>query len=150
LLLLVNEAVDRECQKLKIDRSDFRFSRKDVRAWTQWADTTLKRHLARLEDMEYLLVHRGGRGQSFVYEMIFESTNNPSKPQFPGLIHAYNLKKSGVNGEKSAPSPRQVRGMSGPGSSAETRATTGRQPVFASETEKCMSMRHGSVGNGAS
>ncbi len=70
----------------------------------------MKRHLARLEDMEYLVAHRGGRGQSFVYELAFVPTENGSKPQLPGLIHAYNLKKSGVNGEKSAPSPRQVRG----------------------------------------
>ncbi len=29
-------------------------------------------HLHRLEELEYLLVHRGGRGQSFVYELLFE------------------------------------------------------------------------------
>jgi hypothetical protein len=146
LLLLVNEAVERECQRLKIDRCDFRFSRKDVRAWTAWTDSTLKRHLARLEDMEYLVVHRGGRGQTFVYELAFTPTENASKPQFPGLIHVYNLKKSGANDEMSAPSPRQVRGMSGPGSSPETRATTGRQPVFASNHENRIS---GSVTHGA-
>ena len=28
-----------------------------------------KLHLHRLEELEYLLVHRGGRGQSFVYEL---------------------------------------------------------------------------------
>src|SRR5437867_1246295 len=63
--------------------------------------------------MEYLVVHRGGHGQSFVYELVFVPTENSSKPQLPGLIHVYDLKKSGVNGEKSAPSPRQVRGVSG-------------------------------------
>jgi DNA primase catalytic core len=147
LLVLINEAIDRECQKLKIDRSGFRFSRKDVRAWTAWTDSTLKRHLARLEDLEYLVVHRGGRGQSFVYELVFVPTENSSKPQLPGLIHVYNLKKSGVNDEKSAPSPRQVLGMSGPGSSAETGATTGRQPVSTSENGNRM---YRSVAHGAS
>src|SRR5205807_1240414 len=68
LLVLIHEAVERETKPLKIERSDFRFSRKHVRAWTAWGDSALKKHLARLEDMEYLLVHRGGRGQSFVYE----------------------------------------------------------------------------------
>jgi len=102
-----------KCEKLKIDRSDFRFSRKTVRAWTAWSDSTLKRHLARLEDLEYLVVHRGGPGQSFVYELIFVPGENASKPRLPGLIHVYDLKKSGVNVEKSAPSPRQVTGVSG-------------------------------------
>ena len=32
LLGLVNEMVSAECQRLKIERSDFRFSRRDVRA----------------------------------------------------------------------------------------------------------------------
>jgi hypothetical protein len=66
LLLLIDDAVKGECQRLKMERSDFRFSRRDVRAWAAWGDTVLKKHLGRLEDMEYLLAHRGGRGQSFV------------------------------------------------------------------------------------
>ena len=33
LLLLIDEAGHRECQRLKMERSDFRFSRRDVRAW---------------------------------------------------------------------------------------------------------------------
>jgi hypothetical protein len=135
LLLLIHDAVEQERAKLKMDRCDFRFSRKDIRAWTEWTDTTLKRHLARLEDMEYLLVHRGGRGQSFVYELIFEPSGDASKPQFPGLIHVYNLKKSALRSEKSAPSPRQVRGVSGGSPSSETRVTTGSKTVFASEHE---------------
>ena len=48
-----------------------RFSRRDVRAWAPWGDTVLKKHLARLEDLEYLLVHHGGRG-GFVYELLFD------------------------------------------------------------------------------
>jgi hypothetical protein len=139
LLLLINDAVEKECQKLKVDRCDFRFSRKDVRAWTAWTDSTLKRHLARLEDMEYLLAHRGGRGQSFVYELVFVPTENASKPQLPGLIHAYDLKKSGVNGVKSASSPRQVRGVSGGGPTPETRMNTGSNGVFGTNAEKRMS-----------
>ena len=35
-----------------------------------WGDTQLRIHLARLVELEYLLVHRGGRGQSFEYELL--------------------------------------------------------------------------------
>jgi DNA primase len=49
---------------------DYRFSRRDVRASTGWGDTQLRLHLGRLEELEYLLIHRGGRGQSFVYELV--------------------------------------------------------------------------------
>ena len=47
----------------------FRFSRRDVRDHTGWGHTQLKIHLHRLEEMEYLAIHHGGRGQSFVYEL---------------------------------------------------------------------------------
>ena len=71
-------------------REKFLFSRKDVRTYTEWGNTQLKVHLHRLEDLEYLMVHRGGRGQSFVYE----------------------LNWSDSKGEKSGPSRGEVGGMS--------------------------------------
>ena len=69
--------------------SDFRFSRRDVRGLRAWGNTQLKMHLHRLEELEYLLVHHGGRGQSFVYELLFVRGENPTKPRFPGLIQVY-------------------------------------------------------------
>ena len=56
-----------------MERADFRFSRRDVRASRAGAIRSSKVHLHRLEELEYLAVHRGGRGQSFVYELLFES-----------------------------------------------------------------------------
>jgi hypothetical protein len=70
LLGLVNDMVTSACQGT--DRADYRFSRRQVREFTGWGHTQLKTHLKRLQDMEYLLVHRGGRGQSFVYELLYE------------------------------------------------------------------------------
>ena len=67
-----------ECERLQMERGDFRFSRRDVRAYTGWGDTQLKVHLHRLEELEYLLVHRGGRGQSFVYELLFDAPGRGS------------------------------------------------------------------------
>jgi hypothetical protein len=49
-------------------RVDFQFSRRDVRAYTGWGETQVRLHLDRLQEMEYLIVHRGGRGQTFLYE----------------------------------------------------------------------------------
>ncbi len=64
---------------------DFRFTRRDVRAWYGWGDTELKIHLDRLEEMEYLAAHRGGRGQSFVYELVF-APGEDLEGAVPGLI----------------------------------------------------------------
>jgi DNA primase len=127
LLLLVDEMVSAECERQKIERADFRFSRKDVRAFTAWSDSQLKKHLHRLEELEYLLVHHGGRGQSFVYELVFERQADSTRPVLSGLIEieklagcAYDAKKSGVNGEKSSPSLPQVLGVSGGGAGEES------------------------------
>jgi len=133
LLLLTDEMVSQACEQKKIERPDFRFSRKDVRAFTAWSDSQLKRHLHRLEELEYLAVHHGGRGQSFVYELVFERQPDSGKPVLPGLIeaeklaaYAYDAKKSGLEGEKSGPSLPQVRGVSGGGAGEESPVLTRR------------------------
>jgi len=86
LLLAVDAMVTSECERLKMERADYRFSRRDVRAYTGWGDTQLKIHLHRLEEMEYLLIHRGGRGQSLVYELMFARPSDSGKPVLGGLI----------------------------------------------------------------
>jgi DNA primase catalytic core len=92
LLLLVDTMVAAECKRQKIERSDFRFSRRDVRAATGWGDTQLRLHLGRLEELEYLLAHRGGRGQSFVYELAFAVQGDGGGPVMPGLIDVEKLR----------------------------------------------------------
>jgi hypothetical protein len=96
LLFLVEQMVAGACAEQKIERSDYRFSRRTVRQHTNWGDSQLKKHLHRLEEMEYLIVHRGGRGQSFVYEL----------DNLYG--YSYDAEKSGVEAEKSAPGRPQA------------------------------------------
>jgi DNA primase catalytic core len=97
LLLAVDTMVTAECERQKMARSDYRFSRRDVREATGWGDTQLKIHLHRLEEMEYLLAHRGGRGQSFVYELVFARQADSGKPTLPGLIE---IEKLGIDKPK--------------------------------------------------
>jgi DNA primase catalytic core len=93
LLLVVDEMVTAECERQKMERSDYRFSRRDVREATGWGDTQLKIHLHRLEELEYLLIHRGGRGQSIVYELVFTRPKDGGKPVLGGLIDVEKLRK---------------------------------------------------------
>ncbi|MGC0776959.1 MAG: hypothetical protein WCD68_07110, partial [Candidatus Acidiferrum sp.] len=143
LLLFIDEMVSAECERQKIERVDFRFSRKDVRAFTKWSDSQLKRHLHRLEELEYLLVHHGGRGQSLVYELVFEGQGDSGKPVLPGLIeiekltgYGYDAKKSGLEGEKSGSSLPQVWGVSGGGAGEESPALARWNGDFRRNLEK--------------
>jgi hypothetical protein len=115
LLLMIDGMVAAECKRQKIERSEYRFSRRDVRAFTSWSDSQLKNHMGRLQDMEYLIVHRGGRGQSLVYELFFELPADEKQPTLPGMEQSYDANRSGLDGQKSGGGLAQVRGVSGGG-----------------------------------
>jgi DNA primase len=143
LLLLIDEMVSQECERQKMERADFRFSRRAVRQHTGWGDTQLKVHLHRLEELEYLLVHHGGRGQSFVYELVFERQEDSSRPVLPGLIdveklsgYHYDAKKSDLESHLSGSSRPPVGGMSESGRGEESPAMTGQNGDLARNLEK--------------
>ena len=71
LLGLIDEMVAKECERLAVARSEYRFTRREVRERTGWGDTQLKIHLGRLSELEYLLLHRG-RGNGFAYELLYD------------------------------------------------------------------------------
>lgn len=117
LLSLVVKFVASDCAAQQISRTNYRFSRRAVRESTKWGDTQLKIHLARLVELEYLLIHRGGRGQSFEYELLFDGAAEGEESHVSGLIdvealRAYDAGRSGSSSSQSALSRGVVGGMS--------------------------------------
>ena len=92
LLKLVDAYAVAECERLKLRGADLRFSRKAVRDATGLSDTQLRLHLQRLVELEYLLVHRGMRGQSFEYELLYDGADRDERAFVPGLIDVEALK----------------------------------------------------------
>jgi hypothetical protein len=93
-----------------------------VRAVAGISETQLRLHLDRLVELDYLLVHRGQRGQSFVYELLFDGVVDDSAPQLVGLIEVEALRdvtttqgSRGIEGEFAGPS-RPQRGVIADGS----------------------------------
>jgi len=72
LLNLVRAMVAERAERERVKPADVRFTRKDIRDATQWSDSQLKLHCARLADMEYLLIHAGNRGHSLRYELLWD------------------------------------------------------------------------------
>jgi len=95
LLGLIDEMVGAACDELEMDRVDYRFTRREVREVIGWTYDQVRVHLARLVDLEYVLVHQGGRGQSFVYEVLFEGGGVDGAPVLPGLIDMEELRQGG-------------------------------------------------------
>jgi DNA primase len=141
LLRLIEQMVDDACERQGIDRTDFRFTRRDVRDATGWGNTQLKVHLKRLEELEYLLVHRGGRGQSFVYELLHGLPSVSDSRFLAGLIDVDRLRQklSRANGKKSGHGRPQVGIKSGAGRPGEIDAspddTTG-MPTATTEPDR--------------
>ena len=82
LLLLLDKFVGERAA----ERESFRFSRRDVREYSGWGHSQLALHIERLVELEYLAVHRGGRGQSFVYELVYDGGGKNGERFLVGLI----------------------------------------------------------------
>jgi hypothetical protein len=122
LLMIIDRYVFESSQRLKIEKADFRFSRRAIREYCQWGNTQLKLHFSRLEELEYLLVFRGARGYTFDYELIYNGQGKDGRPFLMGLIDTaklraankiYDAKWPGEKHRKSPPSRPQVGPESG-------------------------------------
>ena len=87
-----------------------------VREHTGWGDTQLTMHLERLVELEYVLVHRGGRGQSFVYELVYDGASDDAR-HAGGLIDVEALRHACTTRERSGSGAPQSASV-GPWSAA--------------------------------
>jgi DNA primase len=76
-----------------VTRSDVRFSRREVRAQVGWGDTQVRVHLERLTQLEYVIVHRGARGQTFEYELLYDGDGG-GDPHLSGLLDMATMRTS--------------------------------------------------------
>lgn len=115
-----------------------RLSRRDVREHIGWGNTQLKIHLKRLEELEYLIVHRGGRGQSFVYELLYEARAEEGQRFLARLIDVDQLRRerAGSNGSKSGGGRPLVVVMSPTSRLDEKDATPDPETINSSPSEK--------------
>jgi len=153
LLTLLDEMVTERCAELEMERADYRFSRREVREYCGFGNTRLKIHLHRLEELEYLIVHHGGRGQSFVYELAYEGQGRDGNPFLCGLLEVSQLKKQGYDANRSplddnrsptgrpqvAPKSPTCRPLGGPVSvndSEQIKPVNGKTPKFTTRERK--------------
>jgi hypothetical protein len=74
------------CESRALDRSDVRLTRREILDITGAGYTQVRVHLDRLIALEHVIVHQGGRGQSFVYELVYDGQGKDSTPFLPGLF----------------------------------------------------------------
>ena len=86
LLTLLDGIVREACERLKLERCEYRFTRREVRERTALSYEQVRVHLDRLVELEYVLAHKGSRGQSFEYELVFDGASDEAGPHLSGLI----------------------------------------------------------------
>jgi len=125
LLLELDALVAEECERLGLERMDYRFTRRLVRERLGWGNTQLKVHLERLADLEYLVVHP--KGQAYHYELVYDGQGEQGQPFMSGLIdverlkeQAYDGNRSGQNGDRSGTGRGVVGPRSGGGRGARS------------------------------
>lgn len=85
LLELIDAFVTERCSPENLERRQFRFTMRQLREYSGWGDTRLRKHMARLEELEYLLVHGGGRGQFIEYELCCDAQGASGDRFIPGI-----------------------------------------------------------------
>jgi hypothetical protein len=98
-----------------------RFTAREARAATGLGPTQMKRHLARLVELEYAVVHRAPYGHGITYELCYDASAGADDPPplaaslvTPGK-DAYDAERSGVEGDRSGVGRPPVGPRSGGG-----------------------------------
>jgi hypothetical protein len=115
LLQMIRQMVSERCASRRCKQNDIRFSRKELRDYTGTGDTQLRLHLDRLSGLEYLLIHRGCQGQSFIYELLFDGSSE-TQPHLCGLIDMAALTENAGTTQTSRGEEPHFAGASRPGS----------------------------------
>lgn len=92
VLASLHQLVQARMKEAGLPQREIRFTRTQVRAAAALSDTQARIHLERLAAMEFVLVHRGQRGQSYEYELLHDSAGDG--PHLSGLIDTAALKSA--------------------------------------------------------
>jgi len=123
LLGLLDAMVREAGERQALARATYRFTRRAPAVRTGWSDFQVRTHLGRLISLEYVLVHRGSRGQGFVYELLYDGQGQDGEPFVMGLVDVEGLRASlrhpddgnfeGANGDFEPPNG-EFEGQSSP------------------------------------
>ena len=118
---------------------DRRFTAREARAVTGLGPTQMKRHLARLVELEYALVHRAPHGHGITYELCYDASAEANDP--PPLAASlatpvdrpYDVERSGAEGQRSGGGRPSVGPRSGGGRPAVPRPIARRHIALAAD-----------------
>jgi DNA primase len=93
LLDQIREMVIKKSDEQGINAQDYTFTRRDIREYTGWSDTQVKRHINQLVDLEYIYSIMGSKGKEFMYELQYVEEVESGKKFLSCLIDVDELAK---------------------------------------------------------
>ncbi|MCF6312419.1 MAG: CHC2 zinc finger domain-containing protein [Verrucomicrobiales bacterium] len=92
LLASIKSLVRAKMKELKIEQDLCHFSRRELRDFTNWSQTQIRRHLERLNDFEYIALRGGRNGVAIKYELLVD-VDEESEGWKVGLINVEKLRR---------------------------------------------------------
>jgi len=129
-LCLLHEMVGRICQEQEVAPGDVRFTRAEARRHSGWSYDQVRVHLDRLAEMEYVLIHHGRRGQSFIYELLYDGEGQEGNPFLLGLIDVDRLRQATAEASTTTPDEGPTMGDQAESLGGQKRSLGGGETEF--------------------
>jgi CHC2 zinc finger/Toprim-like/DNA primase catalytic core, N-terminal domain len=98
----LDELVTKLSEESGVERADLRFTCRQIRELTGFTEFQVRVHLSRLISLEYVLQHKGQRGHSFVYELLYNGEGKDGRRFVLGLVDIAGLtREAGERSESS-------------------------------------------------
>jgi len=101
LLNVIDELVTERARREGMERSDVRFTQRELREYANWSATQVKVQLKRLQELEHVVVHHvGGHRQRGQYELCVSGGEAAPSP-FDSKVHEYDPNRSAILANRS-------------------------------------------------
>lgn len=136
VLDLLDGLVAEAAKSRGIDRSDMRFSRRQVREQLGIGSTQLWVHLRRLVEAEYLVAHPSRHGRGVVYELAHDGTTTNVRGRSGQIRASFGANSGDVRGRANVTIPRQDSPIRDPAPAEGENARHGKADGIASYTSE--------------
>ena len=91
LLVRIDDWITNRSRQEQTPRQDLRFTQRELREAFGWHDRSLRRHLVRLVELEYVLAYRTGRGNERQYQLLYDGQGRDGERFLLGLLDVAQL-----------------------------------------------------------
>jgi len=100
VLVLTDDYLQQRSVATETPRRELRFTQREQREAIGWADRPLRRQLARLIELEYVVAYRTGRGNQPEYQLLYDGQGRDGRPVLLGLIDPSTLRRIATRARK--------------------------------------------------